>query len=659
MFMMERNIYLKKISLEEAKQKIEKAITEGLITLNSKHELLSVEKSLERITSKAVFARRSSLHYTASAMDGIAVHSRSAEDASEKNPIILSHKKDFLYVNTGDPLPEEFDSVIKIEDVVPVRTDSNVPNQKENFAQLKIFQSVSPGMNVRNIGEDIVTHQLILTANHKIRPVDIGALMAGGISEIEVWKKPQVAIIPTGEELVGLDEGEIKAGDILDFNSRMLSNSVIQWGGEPVIYPIIRDIKEDLKKILQSAVKDNDIVTVIAGTSAGSKDFTAKVLADMGEILFHGIAMMPGKPTLAGMVQGIPVIGLPGYPVSYLLAAWEFVLPLVYKSLRLSPPGRIKTKVLMAKKIVSKLGNEEFLRVKLAKIDDKIMAYPLNRGAGIISSLVEADALIRIPSLSEGLSFKEETEAELLLEHDFNIDNTIIIIGSHDLIFDILKNELQTNSPEFRLASFHTGSMGGLLALKQEIAHLATSHLLDVESGEYNFPYIKRVLISQSVAVVNMAFRQQGFMVAKGNPKNILAIKDLARDDIRYINRQKGSGTRILLDYLLKKNNINPTSIQGYNQEEFTHLMVASAVVNQRVDVGLGIFSAAKAFNLDFVPLIKERYDLIIPERYFHSQRIKKILEIIRTNHFKEQVAQLGGYDLNECGNILLNGKIN
>jgi putative molybdopterin biosynthesis protein len=311
----------------------------------------------------------------------------------------------------------------------------------------------------------------------------------------------------------------------------------------------------------------------------------------------------------------------------------------------------------MARKVVSGLGNEEFLRVKLAKIDDNIMAYPLSRGAGVITSLQEADALIRIPSLSEGLNLKEETEAELLSENNFNVDNTIIIIGSHDLILDILRNELQTNWPEFRLASFHTGSMGGLLALKQDITHLATSHLLDVESGEYNFPYIEHILSGHHLVVVNMAYRQQGFMVEKGNPKKILEIKDLLKDNIRYINRQKGSGTRVLLDYLLNKNEINSDRIQGYNQEEFTHLMVASAVANKRVDAGLGILSAAKAFNLDFIPIIKERYDLIIPERYFHSEGITKILEIIRTNHFKEQVARLGGYDLSECGKILSNGK--
>jgi len=655
----DRNIYLNKISLEEAKHRIEQAILEGKITLKQRSEWLPVEESLGRVTSEAVYARRSSLHYTAAAMDGIVVHSEDTKNASENNPVILSREKDFLYVNTGQPLPDGFDALIKIEDVVPVGQNQNGQsiNQKEDFEQLQIYQSVFPGANIRYIGEDIVTHQLILPVNHKIRPVDIGALMAGGISRIQAREKPRVAIIPTGEELVEPGEEEIKAGDILDFNSSMLSNSVIQWGGEPVIYPIIRDIKEELVKTLQKVAEENDIVTIIAGTSAGSKDFTAQSLGELGKILFHGIAIMPGKPTLAGIVQNVPVIGLPGYPVSYLIAAWEFVLPLVYKLLGLPLPKRKKVKALIGRKVVSKLGNEEFLRVKLARIDDQLIAYPLSRGAGVISSLAEADALVRIPSLSEGLALKESTEAELL-EDNLNLDNTMIIIGSHDLILDVLRNELQAVSPEFRLASFHTGSMGGLLALKQGITHLATSHLLDVQSGEYNFPYIRRILPDLKLVVVNMAYRQQGLMVSKGNPKEIRGVKDLIRRNVHYINRQKGSGTRVLLDYLLGKCNINPDDIQGYHQEEFTHLMIASAVANKRADAGLGIYSAARAFHLDFIPLIKERYDLIIPEKYFHSARIKKVLEIIKTNHFKKQAAGLGGYDLSQCGKVLSNEKI-
>ncbi len=652
--MLRRNIYLQKVSLQEAKQKIEQAILGGKITWKYKSEWLASERSLGRVTSEAVYARRSSLHYTAAAMDGIAVHTVDTENASESRPVLLSLERDFVYVNTGQPLPEGFDAVIKIEDAIPVgkKQNSQTDGQKEGMSKLQIYHSVFPGANIRNIGEDIVSHQLILTVNHQIRPVDIGALLAGGMNRLKVRQRPKVAIIPTGEELFDPDKEELKSGELLDYNSRMLSASVTQWGGEPVIYPIIRDIKDKLKDRLLTATEENDIVTVIAGTSAGSKDFTATAVGELGEILFHGVAIMPGKPTLAGIINGIPIIGLPGYPVSCLIAAWEFVLPLVYKNLGLTPPTRKKIDVSMGRQVVSKLGDEEFLRVKLARIDEQLIAYPLSRGAGIISSLLEADALVRIPSLSEGLALKEETEAELLND-ELNSDNTIIMIGSHDLILDILKNELQALAPEYRLASFHTGSMGGLLALRQGVAHMATSHLLDVDSGEYNFPYLRRILPELELVVVNMAYRQQGLMVEKGNPKKIEKVSDLIRRDIHYINRQKGSGTRVLLDYLLNKNNLNSDEIQGYHREEYTHLMVASAVANKRADAGLGIYSAARAFHLDFIPLIEERYDLVIPKKHFPSEKIQKVCEIIRTNHFKEQAAELGGYDLSQCGTII------
>lgn len=649
---MDRNIYLSKITLKEAKQKIEEAILEKKIIFKQESELIPVKEALDRITAEPAYARRSSLHYAAVAMDGIAVRSQDTSNATESSPVVLTHQRDFQYVNTGNPLPDGFDAVIKIEEVAPLEEGG-----KEQ-EQLQIYKSVFPGLNVRQVGEDIITSQLILSTNHKIRPMDIGALLAAGITEIVVRKKPRVAIIPTGEELRDPTEEELKPGEIVDFNSQMISNYIKQWGGQPVVYGVVRDLEEELKGTVISAVGKEDIILIIAGTSAGSKDFTARVLRESGEVLFHGITIMPGKPTIAGVVYNTPVIGLPGYPVSFLIAAWEFVLPLLFRFLEIPLPLNKQADALISRTIVSKVENEEFLRVKLAKMEEQLLAYPLSRGAGVISSLIEADGIVRIPAFSEGLTFKEKVTVDLL---DDNIDygNTIINIGSHDLLLDVLRNELQTAHPELRFASFHTGSMGGLMALKQGIAHMATSHLFDVESGEYNFPYIRRILDGHDLLVINMVYRQQGLIVAKGNPKNIKGIGDLLRGDIVYINRQKGSGTRVLLDYLLTEHKIDTEHIRGYQQEEFSHLMVASAVANQRADLGLGIYSAAEAFKLDFIPIIKERYDAIIPQRYYSSDRMQKLLAIIKTEHFKEQVAQLGGYDLNHCGKILTDGKTN
>ncbi|MBE3127490.1 MAG: molybdopterin biosynthesis protein [Candidatus Atribacteria bacterium] len=659
---MRRNIYLSKLTLKEAQEKFYKTLLKYKLVQPIKGELVSTEDSLGRITAEPVFAKISSPYYQAAAMDGVVVRARDTYEASESSPITLKINQDFHFINTGNPIPFGFDAVIKIEDINPlnefkreknkdISNDFNHDSKEENIKEIKIFSAVSPGQHIRNIGEDVVANQLIIPVNHKIRPVDMGALLAGGVNQLFVRRKPKVAVIPTGDELITPGE-EINPGKIIEYNSQIIKGLIYEWGGKAKVYEIVKDIPLDLKRILLEAASQNDVVVVLAGSSAGSKDFTSEMVKSVGEVLVHGVAIMPGKPTILGIIDDTPLIGLPGYPISAIIAAEQFLKPLVFRKLGLTVKRREEIKVYMAHKVVSHLGDEEFLRVKLGNIDGKIMAYPLSRGAGVVTSLVEADALICIPLFKEGVDFGEEVEAELL--EDLNrIKNNIIVTGSHDLVLDILKNELQEEFSDFNLVSFNVGSMGGLLALKQKRTHLATAHLLDPESGEYNFSYIKKMLPQRELIVVNLTYREQGIMVKRGNPKNIKGIDDLVKKDIKFINRQKGSGTRVLLDYLLKKKGINPLDIQGYSKEEYTHLMVASAVTEGSVDAGLGILSAVKAFHLDFVPVAKERYDIIIPEEYYSSLKIQKLLTIIRSEKFRKKVLSLGGYDLSQSGKVI------
>ena len=654
---------MNKLTLKEAQEKFAKALANLKINQPLKGELLFTEDSLGRVTAEPAFAKISSPYYQAAAMDGVVVRARDTYHASESSPLMLRIGKDFYFINTGNPIPFEFDAVIKIEDINPVGeigqrkmkkkdiTDELTKMEEESIKEIMIFSSAFPGQHIRNIGEDIVANQLIIPVNQRIRPVDVGVLLAGGINQLLVRRRPKVIVIPTGDELIQPGE-RIIPGKIIEYNSKIIKGLISEWGGEAQVYEIVKDIPGHLKKILLKAAPQNDMVVVIAGSSAGSKDFTPEIVKSIGEVLVHGVAIMPGKPTILGIINKTPLIGLPGYPVSAIISAEQFLKPLIFKRLGLTIPKRKEIKVHMAHKVVSRLGDEEFLRVKLGNIGEKIMAYPLPRGSGVITSLVEADGIICIPSLKEGLDLEEEVNVELW--KDLNtIMNNIIIAGSHDLILDVLKNELQEDLSDYRLVSFNVGSMGGLMALKQNRTHLATAHLLDPESGEYNFPYLKKILLQKELIVVNLAYREQGIMVKKGNPKNIKELNDLIREDIKFINRQKGSGTRILLDYLLKKKAINPMDIKGYFQEEFTHLMVASAVATGIVDAGLGILSAAKAFNLDFIPVAKERYDIIIPKEWYISLRIQKLLSIIRSEKFKKKVLSLGGYDLSQCGKVM------
>ncbi|MDP2945241.1 MAG: molybdopterin biosynthesis protein [Atribacterota bacterium] len=659
---MKRNIYLSKLTLKEAQEKFYKTLLKYKLAQPLKRELVPTEDSLGRVTAEPIFARISSPYYQAAAMDGVVVRARDTYEASESSPITLKINQDFHFINTGNPIPFGFDAVIKIEDINPlnefkreknkdISNGFNDDSKEENIKEIKIFSAVSPGQHIRNIGEDVVANQLIIPINHKIRPVDIGALLAGGVNQLFARRKPKVAVIPTGDELIPPGE-EISPGKIIEYNSQIIKGLIYEWGGKAKVYEIVKDIPLDLKRILLEAASQNDVVVVLAGSSAGSKDFTSEMVKSIGDVVVHGVAIMPGKPTILGIIDDTPLIGLPGYPISAIIAAEQFLKPLVFRKLGLTVKRREEIKVHMAHKVVSRLGDEEFLRVKLGNIDGKIMAYPLSRGAGVVTSLVEADALIRIPLFKEGVDFGEEVEAELL--EDLNrIKNNIIVTGSHDLVLDILRNELQEEFSDFNLVSFNVGSMGGLLALKQKRTHLATAHLLDPESGEYNFPYIKKMLPQRELIVVNLTYREQGIMVKRGNPKNIKGIDDLVKKDIKFINRQKGSGTRVLLDYLLKKKGINPLDIQGYFKEEYTHLMVASAVAEGSVDAGLGILSAVKAFHLDFVPVAKERYDIIIPEEYYSSLKIQKLLTMIRSEKFRKKVLSLGGYDLSQSGKVI------
>ncbi len=629
-----------------------------------KGEYIFAKNSLHRVTAQPIFARISSPHYQSAAMDGIAVRAKDAYLASESSPLKLKKGGDFYFINTGQPVPFDFDAIIKIEEINPMgkmiegldsKTNSIDDSKKQDgeVDEVMIISPAIPGQHIRNIGEDIIANQLLFPINHLIRPLDIGALLAGGIEKVLVRKKPKVGIIPTGDELIQVGE-PLVVGKIIEYNSSILKNLVVEWGGEAKVYSVVKDLSENLMQVLFSATQENDIIVVVAGSSAGSRDYTAESIEKIGKVLVHGISIMPGKPTILGIVKQLPIIGLPGYPVSAIIAAEQFLKPYIFRRLGLPLPQFPHLKARMAQQVISRLGDEEFLRVQLGEVGEKVFAFPLPRGAGVITSLVEADGIVQIPLLKEGVAYQEEVRVELYSgKNPEDIKNNIIITGSHDLIIDILKNELKEENSPYSIISFNTGSMGGLFALKQERTHLATAHLLDPNSGEYNLTYLDRMLCDRELKVINLAFREQGLLIPKGNPKQIKNLSDLIREDIRLINRQKGSGTRVLLDYLLKKEKINPHKIKGYLQEAFTHLMVASAVAEGVVDVGLGIFSAAQAFNLDFIPLAKERYDIIIPEKYLSYPGIQKILEVMGTEKFKRKVLSLGGYDLSQSGMVI------
>ena len=390
----------------------------------------------------------------------------------------------------------------------------------------------------------------------------------------------------------------------------------------------------------------------MGGSSAGSEDYAKDVILDLGEVLVHGVTIMPGKPIIVGKIDNKPIFGIPGYPVSAIIAFEQFVKPLIDQMKGQPEQARTRIDVEPTRKVASKLGLEEFVRVKLGTVGDRVVATALPRGAGCITSITEADGIIRIPEHMEGLKDNQTIKAELL-KPTFAIDNTIVAVGSHDNTLDILADELKAGSSNLSLSSSHVGSMGGLMAVKRGACHLAGSHLLDIEDGTYNVSYLKKFLPDRDVRLINLVMRDQGFIIPKGNPKGIKDIEDLVRGDISFLNRQGGSGTRILLDYRLQQQDIDPAQINGYDAEEYTHMSVAVAVLSGTVDVGLGIFAAAKALDLDFIPVVTEQYDLVVPQEHFETAKIQALMDIVNSGTFKERVEALGGYATDKTGQVI------
>ncbi|MBF7096970.1 molybdopterin biosynthesis protein [Alkalibacter mobilis] len=631
--------YLENKELDTALQEYLKQLGSDLE--KKKSEVLPLDRSLGRVTAVPVFAKISAPHYYACAMDGIAVKASDTFGATDTTPVNLEEGTGYVVVDTGDPLPEEMDSVIMVEDIV---------YKKERVATINA--AAHPWQHVRQIGEDVCQEEMILPSNMKIEPAAIGAMMAGGVSLVEVYSKPVVGFIPTGDEIV-TPRSNPKKGEIIEFNSSIFSSMASTWGCDSIIYDIVPDDLELIKEALIKASCECDIVILNAGSSAGTEDYASTAISQTGQVYTHGIAIRPGKPTILGRVGNKPCIGIPGYPVSGIIVMEHVVKKIVEKLQRIQLPKNQKTVAVLGRRVMSSLKYREFVRMKLGKVGQKVIATPLDRGAGVVTSFVKADGILDIPLNTEGIDAGQEVEISLLRSKD-EIENTLVANGSHDPLIDVAYDLLRRRDPLKYVSSSHVGSMGGIMAVKRNETHMAGIHLLDENSGEYNESFVKRYLANTNVAIVKGVKRSQGLMVAGGNPLGIKGIADLINKDLSYVNRQKGSGTRILLDYLLNKQGIDAEDIYGYEREELTHLSVAVQVASGSAHAGLGIYSAAKVYGLDFIPICWETYDFILREEFLHDEKVESFIEVLMSDEFKSSLETLGGYEAEGVGSVKL-----
>jgi len=650
------SVYLKDIPLDLAWKRFQDALeTAGLWGILGIEEVVVDEGALGRVLAEPVWADFSSPHYHASAMDGFAVRADDTTGALPSSPRVLLTGDVARYVDTGDPLPEWANAVIPIEEVETLGARGEVVSGLRQAEAVRIRAAVTPWSHVRPMGEDIVATQLVLPAGQVLRPVDLGALIACGKSRVKVSRRARVAVLPTGTELVPAGT-PAKPGEIIEYNSVVLAAQIEAWGGTPERFEITPDNFEQIRARVREAALRSDLVLLNAGSSAGAEDFSAGVIASLGEVLVHGVAVRPGHPVILGMLrvegkdQPIPVVGVPGYPVSAALTGEIFIEPLLalWQGKAVKTPQQLDA--LLTRKVTSPAGDDDYMRVAVGRVGQRLLAAPLSRGAGIITSLIRADGIVVIPRGTQGLEAGAQVCVRLYRSPE-EIEHTIFVIGSHDLTLDLVSQHLSVKNR--RLVSVNVGSQGGLVALRRGETHLAGTHLLDPQTGEYNLSSIRQYLPGMPVRVIRWVGREQGLLVKSGNPKGIQSLVDLARADVRFVNRQRGAGTRVLLDYHLSKLGLNPDTISGYGLEEYTHLSVAAAVSSGRADTGLGIAAAAQALGLDFIPLYAEQYDLVFPRSYLEEPLLAPLFELAQDVHFRQAVAALPGYTVSEMGNVV------
>ena len=628
--------YLTSVSLEEAKSEYLKLLVQN--GMKPQKEFIPVAESAGRIAAGPIYARICAPCYNAGAMDGVALEAKLTFDASEDKPVLLSIEQ-YKHINTGDPLPVGCDAVIMAEDVTELEDGS-----------IELYKTVAPWQHIRQIGEDICAGEMILPSYSLISPAAIGAMIAGGIYEVAVLKRPVVGMILSGNELAQ-PTVETKDRDLSDVNSAIFSAMLREYGAETVIYHIAKDDLTSICKALEIAITECDIVIVNTGLSISGEDYAATAIAQAGDVLHHGLAIKPGKPTTLGYYGAKPLVGVPGYPVSGIIVIEQILRPIIEYFFHRPPECYRYADAVLLKNVVSTPEYLEFVRVRLGYVKNRLIASPLGRGSGIVTSFMKADGIVEIPRGVGGYESGKKISVRLLRDED-DLRRSLVAIGSHDPLLDELTELLRLEYGDVFLGSAHVGSMSGLYAILREEAHLAGIHLLNEKTGEYNVSFVRKVFPKGGVRLVECVKRSQGLILQKGNPKSIMCIADLAQNGLSYVNRQKGSGTRILIDYLCRVNGIDTSKIYGYQRMEYTHTSVAALIAAGSADAGLGVYSVAKLYDLDFVPICQEQYDLLIPDHAWDSPMIQNLMSVMKSDAFKSRIEDLGGYVFENPGTV-------
>lgn len=638
-----RKVFRELKSLDEVKELVMK------YELPERKEVVSIWDALGRVLAEDIVSPVDVPGFDRAMLDGYAVRAEDTFWADEDNPVEFKvvgeasagrffpgevGRGEAVEVATGAPIPKGANAVVREE----------LTSKKEE--RVLVFRAVSPGENIQGAGSDVRSGETIAYRGSTLTPRDLGVLAAAGIKEVPVIAKPKVGIFSTGDELVQ-PGGELSYGKIYDVNSVTIFASVLEDGGEPEFLGILPDDYEEIKASLASGLRDFDLLLISGSTSAGAGDIIYRVLNELGPpgVIVHGISIHPGKPTVIAEANGKLVVGLPGYPTSCLTVYRELVSPLIRKWSGKLYGDEKEVLARVAERIYGERGRRDLLPVHIVR-DGELLVFPVPTGSEAISTLSRADGYVIMEELREILEEGELVKVKLFTNKIADLS----VIGSHCLGLELILAEMRKLGYQIKFVP--VGSTGGFKAIARGEADIAGVHAFDPETMDYNKPFLRKFSLEEAAVLVRGYRRSQGLIVGKGNPKGIRGIRDLLeREDVVIVNRNKGSGTRILLDHLIKLEAEQlglsfeeaVGRIKGYWSEAKSHNAVAAAVKNGIADVGIGIKTVARLYDLDFIPLVEENYDFLVRRTSLGKKSVIEFLRILRDPEFRNKMNSLDG----------------
>jgi putative molybdopterin biosynthesis protein len=599
-----------------------------------------------RVLARDVVAMLDVPGFDRSSVDGFAVRAEDTAGATTREPRVLTLTPDMLtpgveprhpvqpgtatLIATGGMLPRGADAVVMVE-------HTETREAAEGAPQIEVHAPVTPGRFVAAAGSDIALGETVLRRGHVLTSREIGMLAAVGMAEAPVWRRPIVAIFSTGDEIVAPGR-PIRPGQVYDSNAAVLAAAVQELGCLPLPLGIVPDDADRLEATLRDALAEADAVLLSGGTSKGAGDLAAGVVGKLKDpgIVVHGVALKPGKPLCLAVSEGKPVAILPGFPTSAIFTFHEFVAP-VLRAMSGQPPARQATvPATLPLRIGSERGRTEYVLASLLRAPDGgLAAYPTAKGSGAVTAFSQADGFFAVPANTEAVAAGTPVSVQLIGTGLEPAD--LVVIGSHCVGLDRLIGLLESDG--LRVKSLAVGSSGGLAAAKRGECDLAGIHLMDPDTGVYNVPYL-----TPALTLVPGYGRMQGAVFRRDNPKFRLcrSVADVvaaasADPDCLMVNRNAGSGTRVLIDRLLGK-----AQPAGYMHQARSHNAVAAAVAQQRADWGLAIDTVAREYGLGFLPLQAEQYDFVVPLARRERLPVQRFVALLESDAGQQLLRALG-----------------